>query len=86
MTLLVDSTDTAHWAESALCAQTDPDLFFPGDGDHGGRAKAVCRKCDVQPECLADALARGEQHGVWGGLTVEERRKLPGYVSQRMGR
>ena len=37
-------------------------------------AKAVCRRCPVQIECLTDALAQGDRFGVWGGLSPRERR------------
>lgn len=39
-------------------------------------AKSVCRRCPVQSECLARALETGEQFGVWGGMSEEERRQL----------
>ena len=62
------------WRDAALCAQTDPDEFFPEKGESSSRAKAVCRACTVRADCLRFALDRGEEHGVWGGLTPEERR------------
>jgi WhiB family redox-sensing transcriptional regulator len=64
------------WRERALCAQTDPEAFFPEKGGSSREAKKVCRSCEVRPECLEDALRRGERFGVWGGLTEGERRKL----------
>ncbi|MDQ3222017.1 MAG: WhiB family transcriptional regulator [Gemmatimonadota bacterium] len=70
---------------SALCAQTDPELFYPKKGGTGSAAKAVCRLCDVRAECLTDALASGEQHGVWGGLSLGQRRRHPGYVPPPAG-
>jgi WhiB family redox-sensing transcriptional regulator len=52
----------------------DPDLFFPSQGNRAvtPRAKAVCRACPFQPECLQYALAHAV-HGVWGGTTLGER-------------
>ena len=64
------------WQEAALCAQTDPELFFPEKGGSGREAKLICARCDVRPECLAYALDHDERFGVWGGLTEMERRKL----------
>lgn len=64
------------WRDRALCAQTDPEAFFPEKGGSSREAKKVCRNCEVRPECLQDALRRGERFGVWGGLTEGERRKL----------
>jgi WhiB family redox-sensing transcriptional regulator len=64
------------WMEEAACANSDPDLFFPERGDSVVEAKAVCRGCPVRAECLEYALERGEKYGLWGGLSVRERRKI----------
>lgn len=68
------------WMAHAACAGCDPELFFPEKGGvsaHECRAaKAVCAECDVKAECLEYALTAGEHHGVWGGLTVRERRSI----------
>lgn len=65
-----------EWRERALCAQTDPEAFFPEKGGSVREAKKVCRRCPVRAECLADAVAHREQWGIWGGLTIRERRPL----------
>lgn len=63
-----------EWRDLALCAQADPDAFFPGKGDPIAAARAVCRRCPVARECLEDALAQDEQpHGIWGGKSRRER-------------
>jgi len=68
------------WVEFALCAQTDPEAFFPdkGGGDNGTTraAKRICLECFVREECLNYALTMNEDHGIWGGLGVGERREL----------
>ncbi|MFE5658333.1 WhiB family transcriptional regulator [Streptomyces sp. NPDC056517] len=64
------------WQESALCAQTDPELFHPKQGHVCPEARRVCGACEVRVECLAYALAKPETDGVWGGLTYRERRRL----------
>jgi WhiB family transcriptional regulator, redox-sensing transcriptional regulator len=64
------------WHQLANCRGVDPDLFFPERGASAREAKAVCRACDVQAECLLDALNRGEKHGIWGGLSELDRRKI----------
>jgi WhiB family redox-sensing transcriptional regulator len=64
------------WQESALCAQTDPESFFPEKGGSTREAKKVCQSCDVRLECLEYALASDERFGIWGGLSERERRKL----------
>lgn len=67
--------DTA-WMRDGLCAQTDPEAFYPEKGGTTASAKAVCQVCPVQAECLAYALARDERFGVWGGTSERERRQL----------
>ena len=63
------------------CADEDPELFFP-IGDTGPallqieEAKAVCRRCPLMETCLQSALERGEEAGVWGGLSERERHSL----------
>jgi WhiB family redox-sensing transcriptional regulator len=64
------------WHADAACSGADPDLFFPVKGSSPTRAKAVCAGCPVVSPCLRDALGRDQQHGVWGGTTADERRKL----------
>ena len=64
------------WQERALCAQTDPEAFFPEKGGSTREAKKVCIGCDVRGECLEYALANDERFGIWGGLSEDERRKL----------
>jgi WhiB family transcriptional regulator, redox-sensing transcriptional regulator len=64
------------WRMEALCAQTDPDLFFPEVGERNPAAKAVCRRCVVREQCLAFALDNREPFGIWGGLSADERKKL----------
>jgi len=65
-----------HWADRALCAQTDPEAFFPEKGGSTREAKRTCRACEVRAECLQYALDHDERFGVWGGLSERERRRL----------
>ncbi len=65
-----------EWQERALCAQTDPEAFFPEKGGSTREAKRICSGCDVRPECLEYALAHDERFGIWGGLSERERRRL----------
>jgi WhiB family redox-sensing transcriptional regulator len=71
-----DDTGVLPWQEEALCAQTDPEAFFPEKGGSTREAKRVCGRCAVQSECLEYALARDERFGIWGGLSERERRRL----------
>lgn len=75
------------WRERSLCPETDPEIFFPEVGQTTTAAKAVCGRCEVRADCLASALAQGEIKGVWGGLSEQERLRLPrpprGHVMRR---
>jgi len=64
------------WRASAVCAQTDPELFFPEKATQSRDARAVCARCPVCSKCLEDALTHNREYGVWGGTTERERRKL----------
>ena len=68
--------DEADWHERALCAQTDPEAFFPEKGGSTREAKKICTGCEVRSECLSYALANDERFGIWGGLSERERRRL----------
>ncbi|MEU4348274.1 WhiB family transcriptional regulator [Streptomyces sp. NPDC023838] len=59
-----------------MCAQTDPEIFYPETGVTCRTAKAICMACDARAACLEYALTRGERFGVWGGLSERERRHL----------
>ncbi len=65
-----------EWQQRALCAQTDPEAFFPEKGGSTREAKRVCLSCDVRVECLEYALAQDERFGIWGGLSERERRRM----------
>ncbi|ODQ87686.1 transcription factor WhiB [Mycolicibacterium flavescens] len=64
------------WQERALCAQTDPEAFFPEKGGSTREAKRICQGCEVRDACLEYALAHDERFGIWGGLSERERRRL----------
>ena len=68
--------EALEWQERALCAQTDPEAFFPEKGGSTREAKRVCLSCEVRGECLEYALANDERFGIWGGLSERERRRL----------
>jgi WhiB family redox-sensing transcriptional regulator len=74
--LVCTTSDDADWHERALCAQTDPEAFFPEKGGSTREAKKICSSCPVRAECLAYALAHDERFGIWGGLSERERRRL----------
>lgn len=65
------------WMDDACCRGIDPDLFYPERGESTAEAKAVCQGCPVRGQCLEYALTSPvEKHGVWGGLSEYERRRL----------
>lgn len=72
----VEDEAELSWQERALCAQTDPEAFFPEKGGSTREAKKVCVSCEVRAECLEYALENDERFGIWGGLSERERRKL----------
>lgn len=65
-----------EWQDRALCAQTDPEAFFPEKGGSTREAKKICLGCEVRSECLDYALVHDERFGIWGGLSERERRRL----------
>lgn len=65
-----------EWQERALCAQTDPEAFFPEKGGSTREAKRICSRCEVTTECLEYAMRHDERFGIWGGMSERERRKL----------
>ncbi|WP_081607570.1 WhiB family transcriptional regulator [Rhodococcus triatomae] len=76
-------SDWWNWQLDAECADVDPGLFFPPDSEgHGDRlrrerlAKSVCVQCPVRVHCHEHALAAGESHGIWGGTSETERRRM----------
>jgi WhiB family redox-sensing transcriptional regulator len=69
------------WRDKAACLTADPELFFPVGNtgpavDQIEKAKAVCARCTVTEICLQYALESGQDSGVWGGLSEDERRAL----------
>jgi WhiB family redox-sensing transcriptional regulator len=64
------------WQTDSLCAQTDPEAFFPEKGGSTRDAKKICGSCEVRAHCLEYALENDERFGIWGGLSERERRKL----------
>lgn len=75
--------DQQHeWQDDALCAQVDPEIFFPEAQANYSKALAVCKLCDVVEQCLAYALKTEppyrDRHGVFGNKTPNERRILAG--------
>jgi WhiB family transcriptional regulator, redox-sensing transcriptional regulator len=69
-----------NWQDRAACRGTNARLFFGPDGERPqdrevreARAKAICALCPVREQCLDYALRNAVKHGIWGGLSTEER-------------
>lgn len=73
MSFLDDFPKPPEWMAQANCASTDPEAFFPNQGDHGDAAKRVCAGCSVVAQCLDYGLEIGDQFGIYGGTNVRDR-------------
>ncbi len=75
----------AGWRSRGACLSVDPELFFPLSSvgpavEQLNRAKSVCTRCQVRAECLDFALATQQVHGVWGGTSEVERRRILAHI------
>ena len=66
----------SSWMEEGLCRQVPPSTFFPNDGVGVDVARRICATCPVQGPCLEYALVERIDHGVWGGASERERRRI----------
>lgn len=64
------------WMMLGTCRQVRPAVFFPNDGVGVDMARRVCSACPVKEPCLEYALAERIDHGVWGGASERERRRI----------
>jgi WhiB family transcriptional regulator, redox-sensing transcriptional regulator len=64
------------WMLKGLCRDYPPAEFFPSDGVGVEHARKICAECPVKPECLEYALTYRIDHGVWGGASERERRRI----------
>lgn len=75
--MVMHREEVDSWRRQALCAgHPDRGAWFAEDRAAAQRAKAVCRACPVQAECLAFAMSTGPHDGIWGATTPYERRRL----------
>jgi len=72
-----DRLQVPDWQDLGRCLEIgDPDLWFPDKGGPTEGAKEVCRPCEVRDQCLAYALEHRIRHGVWGGKSERQRRRM----------
>lgn len=81
----------ADWRSRGACLSVDPELFFPlsSVGPAAGQlsqAKSVCTRCPVRAKCLDFALATRQVHGVWGGTSEDERRRILARIDSESAR
>ncbi len=67
---------TEGWMTRGLCRDKAPSTFFPSDGVGVEIARRICAECPVKAQCLEYALRNGIDHGVWGGTSERERRRI----------
>ena len=65
-----------EWMARGLCAHLPPSTFFPSDGAGVELARKICATCPVKGLCLEHALVNRMDHGVWGGCSERERRRI----------
>lgn len=82
MTLTINGDDDVpmfewpDWQRDAACRTADVEVFFRSPGYAADEAKAICRRCPVQSECLEYALEERINFGIWGGATERDRRRI----------
>jgi WhiB family redox-sensing transcriptional regulator len=66
------------WRSQAACQGMGASAFYaePGETLKIQSAKAVCDNCAVREPCLTAAVTRGENWGVWGATSPEDRRAI----------
>ena len=68
--------DETHWMANGNCRYEPPTTFFPSDGVGVEVAKRICETCPVKRACLEYALEHRIDHGVWGGASERQRRRI----------
>jgi WhiB family redox-sensing transcriptional regulator len=65
-----------EWMATGKCREVPPSVFFPNDGVGVDAARRICADCPVKAPCLEYALLNRIDHGVWGGTSERERRRI----------
>ena len=76
-----DTVRGDDWRDQARCVGRYELFHVPNDAwtshpEQEAEAKAVCATCPVRAQCLALAIEKGDQHGIFGGRTPNERRAI----------
>lgn len=72
----METSSETKWMAEGNCASKPPSMFFPSDGVGVERAKLVCEDCPVSSRCLEYAIENRIDHGVWGGTSERQRRRI----------
>jgi WhiB family redox-sensing transcriptional regulator len=64
------------WMAEAKCRDLPPETFFPSDGVGVEHARKICADCKMKAPCLEYAMENHIDHGVWGGTSERERRRI----------
>jgi WhiB family redox-sensing transcriptional regulator len=75
-TPLVDPDSPTAWMAEGNCRLYPPTVFFPSDGVGVEKARKICATCPVAEQCLEHALDHRIEHGVWGGASERQRRRI----------
>jgi WhiB family redox-sensing transcriptional regulator len=73
---MYDDTAQTAWMADGACRNYEPSVFFPSDGVGVDRARKICATCSMTEQCLEYALTNRIDHGVWGGCSERERRRI----------
>lgn len=65
-----------RWMRDGNCRNFPAEAFCPSDGVGVDAARAICATCKVKEPCLEYALEQRIDHGVWGGCSERERRRI----------
>ena len=76
VTPLPENDSATAWMDQGNCRNYPPATFFPSDGVGVDRARKICTGCPVLDTCLEYALDQRIEHGVWGGCSERERRRI----------
>jgi len=74
-----------RWQRHAACRGYDVSLWFPTRGESAEQAKNICDDCIVLTDCLTWALDQPADHGIAGGLSGRQRRRLRAARTRRGG-
>lgn len=71
-----EGSESEGWWADAACRGRHIEIFFPERDDTTRPAKELCAGCPVRDDCLDYALANGIKHGIWGGTSERQRRRM----------